>query len=151
MANRLWGIGRLAACLGLLALAAQPAAAQNQARPAAKGKLTLELNKIEPVDGACRIYMLLRNETGLVFDTLLIELVSFDSAGVISQRVAVDLAPLRAERALVKLFDVPETPCERVSQLLVNEAVQCSAGGTAVPDCLGLLATTSRAKVTFLD
>jgi hypothetical protein len=136
-----------ALALAGLAGAAAPADAQEQAR----GRVTLELNKVEPVDGACRIYLLLRNQTGQAFEKLQLELVSFDGQGVISQRVAVELGPLRADRPLAKLFDVPDTPCDRVSQLLVNEAVQCVTPSGPVGDCLGMIATASRASVTFLE
>lgn len=153
MSQRRQRTAGLAVALAMGLAVSAPGASFGQTKPpTAKGKLTIELNKVEPVDGACRIYMLLRNETGLAFDALVLELVSFDAQGVISQRVAVDLAPLRPDRTLVKLFDVPETPCDRVSQLLVNEAVQCTAAGAgAVEGCLDLMATSSKARVTFLE
>jgi hypothetical protein len=151
-ARRLLGALLLASALPGPATAQTPSAepepeARAEAAPA--GELLVELNKLEPVEGACRIYLLLRNTTGRSFEGLQLELVSFDGDGIISQRVAVDLAPLPAEKTLVKLFDVPETPCDSVSRLLLNEVLDCRAEGTPIEGCLGLLEPTSRAEVEF--
>jgi hypothetical protein len=136
--------------LVLASLQGRSAGAQTEEPTAATTpEITVELNKLEPVDAACRIYLLLRNETEITFETLQLELVSFDAQGIISQRVAVDLAPLRQGKTLVKLFDVPETPCESVEQLLLNETLQCDGGDGPIEDCLDLLHPSSRANVEF--
>jgi hypothetical protein len=112
--------------------------------------LEIELNKIEPFEGACRIYLVLRSTMPGDLDTLLLELVTFDGEGVISQRMAVDLAPLRRGKLTVKTFDVPQTPCERVTRLLVNDALECRAASGPVDDCLGAIQTASRGPVELM-
>jgi hypothetical protein len=144
---------RGAAGLGLaLAIGAGTALAQDEPPPPVAEEpaaVSIELNKLEAVEGACRIYLLLQNETEVSFDSLQLELVSFDAQGIISQRVAVDLAPLREGKTLVKLFDVPETPCDQVTRLLLNDALSCSGQEGPLPNCLERLQPTSRAEVEF--
>lgn len=118
------------------------------------GKVTIELNKLEPVDQACRIYLLLRNDTDVDFTALQLELVSFGADGIINQRVAVDLAPLQPKKTLVKLFDVQNTNCDSVTRLLLNDTLRCEGGrdGAApaeIKDCLPLLEPSSKGKVEF--
>jgi hypothetical protein len=131
---------------------AQEAAPSDAAKPAADqqaGKVGIELNKLEPVDQACRIYLLLRNDTDVNFTALQLELVSFAPDGVINQRVAVDLAPLQPKKTLVKLFDVQNTNCDSVSRLLLNDALRCESDKGEVKDCLALMAPSSKGKVEF--
>ncbi|SNB64775.1 hypothetical protein SAMN07250955_104138 [Arboricoccus pini] len=142
-----------------LALAVTPALAEETptappAQSGAGGKVTIELNKLEPVDQACRIYLLLRNDTDVDFTALQLELVSFGADGVINQRVAVDLAPLQPKKTLVKLFDVQSTACDSVTRLLLNDTLRCegSQGGAApaeIKECLAFLAPSSKGKVEF--
>ena len=101
------GVARLRFLLAVLAAISLPlpATAQDQAPTAA---IAIELNKLEPADSACRIYFVLRNDTGDAYDALTVELVSFDQEGLVGQRLAVDLAPLRAHKTVVKLFDLPD-------------------------------------------
>jgi hypothetical protein len=81
-----------------------PIAAQDsKAGPRAE---TLELNKLESRDGACRAYLVLDNPTQAAFDSFKLDLVLFGTDGVILRRMAVETAPLRAEKKVVKLFDI---------------------------------------------
>jgi hypothetical protein len=125
-------------------LAADPLGAQAPA-PA----ITIELNKLEPADAACRIFLLLQNRSAEDYDALTLELVSFDPEGLIGQRLAVDLAPLRPRKTAVQLFDLPDTACARVSRVLLNEVSACSAGGVAVDGCLDRLQVSARGQVEF--
>jgi hypothetical protein len=146
------------ACLALalgLAFLARPAQAQSTGSPPSgvtteaspSPAIEIELNKVEPLDNACRIYLVLQSTMPADLDALLLELVSFDAEGVISQRVAVDLAPLRSRKLTVKTFDVPDTSCERVSRLLVNDALECRSPDGPINTCLDLIRVTARGDV----
>ena len=145
----------LVGLLGALGVAAGAVHAQSTAAPPTETTtagqpgqaLEVELNKVEPFEGACRIYLVLRNTLANDLETMLLELVTFDSEGVISQRMAVDLAPLRTRKLTVKTFDVPQTPCESVARLLVNDALECRSSDGPLDDCLDLIRTTSRGAV----
>lgn len=121
---------------------AGPLRAQEAAAP-----ITVELNKLEPVDRACRLFLLLQNRSDQTYDALTLELVSFDKEGLIGQRLAVDLAPLRAQKTSVRLFDLPDTGCDAIGRVLLNDVSACSVAGAAVDTCLDRLQVSSRGPV----
>jgi hypothetical protein len=120
-----------------------------EAQAQGSGNITIELNRLEDVENACRVYLLIQNDTSLNLTGAIIELVSFNAEGVIGQRLSVDLAPLRPNKTVVKLFDLPETSCGDMNRLLLNDALVCEGEGGSVDDCLGLLVPSSRASATF--
>lgn len=132
---------------GGMVVVAMPLAAQTAAREAMPAMISLELNRLEPIDGACRIYFVLQNRSASSFDKLTLELVSFGPDGLVGQRLGIDLAPLRAGKTVVKLFDLPGGSCDRVQRLLVNDMPACMLDGAPVDDCLDRLQVSSRAPV----
>ena len=120
------------------------------ASAAAADGLGLELNRLEAAGANCRIYMVASNQTDQAYSALQVDLVTFNSEGVINGRVAVELAPLEARKTAVKLFDLPEVGCDKISRILLNDIVRCETTAGPVPDCTKTAAPTSRAAaVTF--
>lgn len=114
---------------------------------AQEGDISVELNKLEPQGGQCRAYFVINNKSGTDYEALKLDLVLFKPDGVIGKRFAVDLAPLKASKRAVKLFDIEGTPCEEVGSFLINEAMECRAASGPVDDCLKGLALSSLTKV----
>lgn len=110
------------------------------------GPISVELNKLEPIDTGCRIYVVVNNETESEFETLKLDLVLFKTDGIVDQRFFVDLAPLRKQKRIVKLFELGKVQCEEIGSFLVNDVVECRSGNEAVENCLGRLDVTSRAS-----
>jgi hypothetical protein len=131
--------------LAAFGLAPLVAAAQE---PADHNQVAIELNKLEQVDAACRIYMVVRNGS-TAYEGFKLDMVLFDAGGVITSRVAVDMAPLRAGRPNVKLFDVQDQPCDAIGSLLVNEVLECQPADAA-SDCLARIEVSSRTDVQIL-
>ena len=131
--------------LAIFGLAPLVAAAQ---KPADHDQVGIELNKLEQVDAACRIYMVVRNGS-TAYEGFKLDVVLFDKSGVIASRVAVGMGPLRAERPTVKLFDVQHQPCEGIGSLLVNEVLECRPADAA-SDCLARIEVSSRTDVQIL-
>lgn len=104
----------------------------------------IELNKLEDQANACRAYVVFRNATELTFEAFRLDMVMFDQEGLINRRLALDVAPLRADKTSVKLFDIEELPCAQINQILINDVIDCTASGDAAPDCVELLETSSR-------
>jgi len=105
----------------------------------------IELNKFENQDNACRAYMVFRNTTDQTFEAFKLDMVMFDQDGLINRRLALDVAPLRADKTSVKLFDIEGLPCEDINQILINDVIECAiASGEGDPDCVALLETSSR-------
>jgi hypothetical protein len=128
----------------LLPIAATPASAQ---QPRTLG---IELNKLEPVANGCRAYLVFDNRTGSAFTEFKLDLVMFDGGGVIAKRMAVDPAPLPAEKTTVKLFDIQGVGCADLGQVLVNEVMACVDQSGARADCTKLIEATSRGAVAFV-
>lgn len=129
--------GAVALCLGAVAAVAQTEAGT---------PISVELNKLETIDSGCRIYVVVNNETDSEFDTLKLDLVLFRTDGIVDQRFFVDLAPLRKQKRIVKLFELGNVKCDDIGSFLVNDVVECRKGTEAVENCLAQLAVSSRAS-----
>jgi hypothetical protein len=113
-----------------LLLAAPPAAAQT-------GTIGLELNKLEPVENGCRAFFVVRNRTETAFTGLDLDLVTFRPDGVVGARFQVELAPLTADKTVVKPFDFAGVDCARIDRVLLNGVVSCAPAEAA--RCLDLI------------
>lgn len=133
--------------LPILALALTAATASASAQPPA---LTIELNKLAPVEGGCRAFLVFRNTTDSAFSEFKLDLVMFDTAGVIAKRMALDPAPLPAEKTTVKLFDIQGVACADLGQVLMNEVMACADQSGARSDCTDLIESTSRGAVALV-
>lgn len=112
---------------------------------AADDALSVELNKLEQREDACRAYMVIRNSSEAPYDAFKLDLVFFDQQGVIISRLLFNAAPLHAGKLHVKLFDAVDVQCEQVSAMLLNDVAECSSAGTPVQGCLERIETSSRA------
>lgn len=109
-----------------------------------------ELNKAEQAGDACRLYLLIDNRSQTDFQSLKLDLVSFDADGIVQQRMLLETAPLPAGRLRLKVFDLPDSRCAAVSRLLINDIAQCSAAGRTLDDCPGPVTAGSRLSIEFL-
>jgi hypothetical protein len=116
----------------------------------AAGSLSVELNKLEPQDGACRAYLVFENRTGTSFSGLTLDLVMFDSEGVIAKRLAVDAAPLPAEKTSVKLFDIEGLACANIGRILINDALDCVDEGGEISECVTRIEPSSRSQAPLI-
>ncbi|MGI3210867.1 hypothetical protein ACROSR_07080 [Roseovarius tibetensis] len=113
--------------------------------------LAVELNKLEQTGAACRSYMVLSNRTETPLDTLSLDLVVFDTDGVIERRLAVALGPLDAGRTQVKAFDMAELDCDIVGRVLLNEVLTCSPDRVdPTTTCDAALQVSGRGNVDFI-
>lgn len=128
-------LAAVALCLGTSIAAAQDA-----------NSLNIELNKLEPIDKGCRAYVVIDNKSATEYEAIKLDLFMFRTDGVIGRRFAIDVAPLKGSKRTVKLFDLAGAICTEVGSFLINEVLECKAGGAQVPDCLARLAPSSRAE-----
>jgi hypothetical protein len=155
------------------------ARAQTAAEAPTPAPIQLELNKLEPLpatasgaaasSGAasaapapgCRVYLVVTNPDPEPIAQLRLDLILFGTDGVITRRIALDLAPLAAHKTGVRLFDVAGQPCDGFGRVLVNDVLACKLGSaregvpalataeTASQACLARLQLSSRAKAEF--
>ena len=109
--------------------------------------ISVELNKLEPQGTGCRAYLVVNNESPTVYQTLKLDLVLFQPDGVIGRRFAIDLAPLKATKRAVKLFDLDGVACDKIGSFLINEAVECKSAAGPVNDCLAAITVKSLTSV----
>ena len=110
---------------------------------AADPALSVELNKLETFDKGCRAYVVINNPGETAYQSMKLDLVLFQPDGVIARRFAVDLAPLKAAKKTVKLFDIDGLACDKISSVLVNDVMECKAESGAVTDCLAKMNLSS--------
>jgi len=115
----------------------------------AQDGLRVELNKLEPLESACRAYLLFENRLDTQFNSLKLDLVMFNPDGVINKRLAVEGGPLPAGKTSVKLFDIQGVTCESVDRVLLNGVLACSDGQGEKSGCLDLIQTASRGSADF--
>lgn len=114
------------------------------------GALRVELNKLEPHGEACRAYLVLENATGSAFEELKLDLVLFDTDGVVARRLAVEMAPLPAGKTSLKVFDISGLACDAIGRVLLNDVLACADAAGAREDCLALVSPTARGAVRFI-
>jgi hypothetical protein len=115
-----------------------------------KGRIGVELNKLEPAGDACRAYLLLSNGTAAAFTSLKLDLVTFDADGIVQRRVAVEAAPIGAGKTSLKVFDISGTQCAAIGRMLLNGVLSCKGGKEQTSDCLALVSVSSRAPQPFI-
>jgi hypothetical protein len=136
-------MGRLTLSIAAFGSVVWMASSARAADAPAPPALALELNKLEPYDKGCRVYVVLTNATETAYQSMKLDLVLFQPDGIISRRIAIDLAPVKAAKRSVKLFDLEGLACEKVSSVLINEVIDCKADSGPVADCLSRIALSS--------
>lgn len=136
-----------AACCLLGALAhAQDATTPAQPDSGGDGVI-LELNKLEKSEKGCRAYVVVTNPTKTAYDAFKLDLVLFQTDGVIGRRLALDLSPVRPDKRAVKLFDLEGAKCEDIGSFLINDVLDCRTSAGPASDCLANLKVKSLTKV----
>lgn len=130
-------LGIAIACLSLGGL---PALAQPKA-------MSVELNKLEPQGAGCRAYVVVQNDDPTAYETFKLDLVLFQQDGVIGRRFAMDLAPLKAQKRTVKLFDLDNIACDKIGSFLINDVVECKSDAGPVENCLAGITVKSLTSV----
>lgn len=118
---------------------------------ASNEKLTVELNKFEENDGGgCQAFFLFRNQTGLTLEGFEMSLAVLDTGGIIDRLLTIDAAPLPANRTTLKLFEIPEMSCGKISEILLHEIASCKPQNDDEIDCYPLLELKSRTDAALV-
>ena len=124
---------------------ASAGAATNPSNPA----VTVELNKLETADKACRAYFVVGNQLPDPLKELQLDVYIFDPKGVIAHRVGLSFTDVRPNRTKVVLFDLADLACGDIGRLLVNEVLACSSAKGPVDHCADRLAVTTKTAARF--
>ena len=106
--------------------------------------ISIELNKLEPAENACRGYFVVDNRSPEPLKELQIDVFLFDKQDVVLRR---SLSPSRSPHSRIKvvLFDLADINCEDIGRLLVNDVLACTdADGAAIEGCADIVGVTTR-------
>ena len=107
----------------------------------------LEINRLEEAGTGCRVYLVIANPGPAAFSGFTLDLVLFDRGGTIMRRLAVDIAPVRPEKTMVKVFDIAQTLCSAIGSILVNDVLHCRDASGEVAGCVDRVTTSSKLPV----
>ncbi|MCP4206899.1 MAG: hypothetical protein GY767_07625 [Shimia sp.] len=133
-----------------LAILLPPSVAQAQSENTTKPGVSLELNAVQDVDGACRFTFVAGNHTGTAIDKAVFETVVFDTDGAVVRLSLFDFRALPEGRPRVRQFDVPEMACDNIGQTLINGSHSCIVNGTESGVCSDGLRLNSRITMKLL-
>lgn len=111
--------------------------------------LSIELNATQQVDDNCRLMFVAKNGLDHEIENLTLEAVVFDAAGTVNRFTLLDFQTLPQAKMRVRQFDLAETQCEKVGQLLLNGVSVCRSADNESGACAGALETSSRTRVSF--
>ena len=132
----------VATCLAVTVTAGSAAAQDIQGK-----NLSIELNALEPVEGACRISFLIQNGHAADITQAVFEAVLFDSEGRVNRMTLFDFGDLPSARPRVRQFVISGLPCQGLSRVLINGAETCSGDGLVEDACIQGLDLRSRTAV----
>jgi len=97
---------RLSPILFSCLMAASPALAESDAAP----RLSLELNRLDALDGACRLTFMAENTLGADLEALALETVLIATDGQVERLTLFEFGTLPNGVPRVRQFDVPGSP-----------------------------------------
>lgn len=124
-----------------LLLASQGALAQDSV-----GNLSLELNRVDALESACRLTFLAENGLGTDLETLSLETVLIDTEGRVDRLTLFEFGALPDGTPRVRQFDIPGLACDGLGRVLINGVAACSAGAA----CAERLELSTRTDVEVL-
>jgi len=107
-------------CLSLLS----PLSAFGQEADASP-RLHLELNRVDAMEGACRLTFMAENTLGSDLDALSLETVLIDRDGQVNRLTLFDFGALPDGIPRVRQFDIPGLGCDALGRVLINGVSQC--------------------------
>ncbi|MDV7142888.1 hypothetical protein R3X27_09340 [Tropicimonas sp. TH_r6] len=110
---------------------------------------SLELNSVRPAEMGCRLTYVALNQTGTDLSAAAFEVAVFDAEGTVNTLLILDFGALKDGKTKVVQFDLAGQDCEGISRLLVNDAAECAVEEGEAPNCLEMLAPSSRTSVKF--
>lgn len=111
--------------------------------------LRVELNAIDTLGENCRLTFVLQNKMSDDIDQLVAETVLFSDDGGVVLLTLFDFAAVPAGRSRVRQFQVPNTSCDRLGQVLMNGIDTCTISGAASQACARNLEATSRVHIAL--
>lgn len=117
--------------------------------PNGKGSFSIELNALKTTDAGCLMIYLIENSLGNDINKSEMEIVVFDKDFVVDRLTVLDLGAFPNEKKKVRQFNLPDTSCENISQILINDIPACEGETIEAHQCMDQLKTSTRTQVEF--
>jgi hypothetical protein len=127
-------------------LAGLMAAAPKVAAQTADGLIGIELNSASDEEGTCRLTYVVTNGTTTGLTQASWEVAVFDDTGTVTRLWVLDFGSLPQSRTRVVQFDLADQPCEKVSRISVNDAVDCVGADGPLDLCRAKQGLSSKVK-----
>jgi len=105
--------------------------------------IRVELNAADGTAGKCRLSFVIENALSTPVEVLKLDLAIFGRDGAIQRRLLTEMGPVRAQKTVVRSFEI-ERDCAEFSSILVNDIASCLPA--AIGDCLDKLSLSSRVE-----
>jgi len=98
----------------------------------AGGGLSIELNRVDALEDACRLTFLAENTLGSNLEALSLETVLIDAQGRVERLTLFEFGALPDGLPRVRQFDIPGLACDGLGRVLINGVAECSVGAACV-------------------
>ena len=109
--------------------------------------IRLELNNAQDQDSVCRLSFLVRNGLETTLDDMGLEIVLLNRDGLAQDFLMLRTGPLIAGKRRVRQFDLPDTTCSNIGEVLINDVSDCQGAGLDASACLAALKTSSKTAI----
>lgn len=113
--------------------------------------ITLELNKIEPVDNDCVLTFVVSSNLKADVSKLAYEFVVFDAEFRVQRMTVFDFRDIAAGKYRVRQFQLPNTNCGSLGRLLINDVSACKGDAVDPSQCVAGLKITNKTNTEFLN
>lgn len=110
----------------------------------AGGALIVELNRVVPLDDACRLTFMAQNNMDMDIEQIVLETVLFTTDGGVERLTLFDLGALPTARPRVREFDMQGLACDGLGRVLFNGVDACTGEGADLETCAGSLHPVTR-------
>ena len=128
----------------VVAVAEESAGLKKEAHPSTTPALTIELNKLVPVNESCQVSFLMRNQLGTALELLTLELVLFNQAQQVHSLLLIKSEAMPVNKTSVRQYLLRDVGCDKISSFLINDIKACKGEGLSPPHCLKSLKLVSR-------
>ncbi|KRA53066.1 hypothetical protein [Devosia sp. Root635] len=136
---------RLAYAATIALASLMPAAAQDTAA----GKLHIELNNAQTIDGACQLTFVMLNKTGTTIEKSAYNMAVVNTDQQVATLITFEFRPLVPGQTKVQQFALPGLACEAIAGLLINDFTTCDTAEGPSPLCETAIEQSTATPIAF--
>lgn len=106
--------------------------------------LFIELNALNQLNQACRLSFVMKNNLNAAIEELAMEVVLFNQSQQVTSMLLIKNKKMPVRKTLVRQYNLKNTQCSSISQVLVNDIKVCRGQNLTAETCLQSLDLSSR-------